>query len=87
MLTEGGEYGTCWVHINYLMTEDAGSYTVVANGRLRVRDTPYGDTIGWLKPGQTIEVLAIFGSWARMENGWVMTEYLEVKEIDMHANK
>ena len=76
-MTEGGEYGTCWANINYLITEDAGTYAVTANGRLRVRSTPDGDTVGWLKPGQTVEVLSIFGAWARTENGWVMAEYLE----------
>ena len=79
-LTEGGEYGTCWVHINYLLTEEQGQYTVTANGRVRLRITPDGDAIGWLKPGQTIEVLAIFSEWARTENGWVMAEYLEANE-------
>ena len=76
-LTAGSEYGTCWVNINYLATEEAGSYTVNANGRLRVRETPGGNTVGWFKPGQTVEVLSIFGTWARTETGWVMSEYLE----------
>ncbi len=79
-LTVGGEYGTCWVCIDYLMTEDAGTYTITANGRVRLRNTPDGDTIGWLKPGQVVEVLSIFGDWARTENGWVMAEYLEANE-------
>ena len=79
-LTDGSEAGTCWVSIHYLTTEDAGAYTVTSNGRLRVRNTPDGDTIGWLKPGQTIDVLAIFGGWARTESGWVMAEYLERRD-------
>lgn len=76
-LTDGGETGTCWVHADYLTTEDAGSYTVISNGRLRVRSTPDGDTVGWLQPGQSVDMLAIFGGWARTESGWVMAEYLE----------
>ncbi|HPJ03347.1 MAG TPA: hypothetical protein PKU80_10950 [Candidatus Limiplasma sp.] len=80
VLTEGGEYGTCWVNISYLMTDEAGLYTVTANGRVRLRSTPDGDAIGWLKPGQTVEVLSIFGEWARMEKGWVMAEYLEANK-------
>ncbi len=79
-LTKGGETGTCWVCIDYLATEDAGTYTVNSNGRLRIRNTPDGNTVGWLKPGQTVEVLSIFGDWARTENGWVMAEYLKVQE-------
>ena len=79
-LTDGSEYGTCWVNINYLLTEDAGAYTVTANGRLRVRSTPDGTTIGWLKPGQTVDVLSIFGGWARTDNGWVMAEFLQANK-------
>lgn len=76
-LTDGSEAGTCWVCIDYLVTEDAGTYIVTANGRLRVRSTPDGDTVGWLRPMQAVEVLSIFGDWARTEAGWVMAEYLE----------
>ena len=79
-LTDGSEYGTCWVNINYLTTDNAGTYVVNSNGRLRIRNTPNGDTIGWLKPGQTINVLAIFGGWARTDNGWVMAEFLQANK-------
>ena len=77
---KGGEAGTCWVSIHYLVTADAGDYTVTSNGRLRVRSTPDGSTIGWLKPGQRVDVLAIFGGWARTDIGWMMAEYLERRD-------
>ncbi len=79
-LTDGGEYGTCWVNIGFLTTEDAGTYTVTANGRVRVRKTPDGDAVGWLRPGQQVDVLCVVGGWARTGKGWVMAEYMERRD-------
>jgi len=48
----GGEAGTCWCCVDYLAEyppdEDAPLYTVVANGRVRVRQSPDGETVRYL---------------------------------------
>ena len=77
------EYGEGWVCEAYLagseVTEDGGKYTVKANGRVATYNGIAGKRTGWIKPGQTVTVLARSRTWAITNKGYVRMEYLEVQ--------
>ena len=77
----GGEAGTAWCCVDYLADYppdgDVRLYTVVANGRVRVRRTPDGDVVGYVQNGDTVEVRFVIDGWAYIGNGYVMADYLE----------
>lgn len=54
-----------YVSVKYFEIEDAGDYTVAANGRVRVRKSPGGDACGFIQPGETVRVRA----WRRAADG------------------
>ncbi len=77
----GGEAGTCWCCVDYLAEyppdQDASLYTVVANGRVRVRQSPDGKTERYLQDGDIVEVRFVVDGWACLvDGGYVMAEYL-----------
>lgn len=77
----GGEAGTCWCAVEYLADyppgENAPQYTVVSSGRVRVRQTPDGKAVGYVQPGDTVEVRFMIDGWAYIGSGYVMAEFLE----------
>lgn len=79
---EGGEAGTAWCFVEYLASyppdTDAPLYTVVSNGRVRVRQSPDGKTVGYVYDGNRVEVRFVMDGWAYIGNGYVMAEYLRV---------
>jgi uncharacterized protein YgiM (DUF1202 family) len=81
---KGGEAGICWCCVDYLATYppevDAILYTVVSNGRVRVRATPGGETTRYLHDGDTVTVRFITDGWAYLGDGYVMDEYLILSE-------
>lgn len=70
-----------WVSLDYLSQDKPGEAprpaTVAANGRVRLRDNPDGQTVGWLQNGEKVSVYGLLEGWARVEQGWVKKEYLE----------
>jgi hypothetical protein len=78
---EGGEAGTAWCCVDYLADyrpgEDAPLYTVVSVGRVRVRQSPDGEAVGYVRDGDTVEVRFVIGGWAYIGSGYVMAEFLE----------
>jgi uncharacterized protein YgiM (DUF1202 family) len=78
---EGGEAGSCWCCADYLADyppdEDPPLYTVVSNGRVRVRQSPDGKTVRYVRAGDTVEVRFVIDGWAFLGDGYVMAEYLE----------
>jgi hypothetical protein len=81
---EGGEAGVAWCCIDYLASykpgETAPEYMVVSNGRVRVRKEPDGDAVRYANNGDTVEVRFVIGGWAYIGNGYIMADYLEVKQ-------
>ena len=78
---KGGEAGTCWCSVAYLADyppgETAPLYTVSSDGRVRVRRSPNGETLRYVRNGNTVEVRFIADGWAYIGNGYIMTEFLE----------
>ncbi len=73
-----------WCCIDYLASykpgETAPEYMVVSNGRVRVRKEPDGDAVRYANNGDTVEVRFVIGGWAYIGNGYIMADYLEVKQ-------
>ena len=80
----GGETGYVWCSVDYLTSVPPDSarqtYTVRANGRVRVRDTPDGDLVRWLADGDTVPVTCWFNGWAYIGDGYIQQKYLEASE-------
>lgn len=79
-----GECYICYVAAEYLSDEPPGDpmpYVVVSDGRVRVRAQPNGQTTRWLRPGAKVIVTGWLTvdnvRWARINNGYVMAEYLK----------
>ena len=58
-------------------TDEPTTYTVAANGRVKVRKTPDGEAVGWVYPGDTVQVLGWVDGWARTAQGYISNNYLE----------
>ena len=73
-----------YVSVRFFETPVGKDYEVIANGRVRMRKAPAGDTSGFIQPGETVHVqawrYASNGSkWARCKGGkYVAAEYLEL---------
>ena len=50
---------------------------VVGNGRVRVRKSPDGEAVGWVHPGDRVQVSGWVDGWARVDGGYVDGGYLE----------
>lgn len=86
---EGGEAGTAWCRVGCLTDYDPTgdtqpTYTVVSNGKVRVRSTPNGKTVGYVHNGDVLQVRFVFDGWAYIgeKDGYIMTEFLERNEIN-----
>jgi hypothetical protein len=81
---EGGEAGTAWCCVDYLADyrpgEDAPLYTVVSDGRVRVRQSPDGKTVDYVWDGDTVKVRFVIDGWAYIGRGYVMAEFLEERK-------
>ena len=84
------EYGEGWVCEAYLagseVTEDGGKYTVKANGRVATYNGIAGKRTGWIKPGQTVTVLARSRTWAIYHKGYVRMLWLKERSCDKLIN-
>ena len=75
-----------YVSVRYFEIAEEAAYTVSANGRVRVRETPGGKAAGFVQPGAQVYVsawrYAADGSlWARCTGGqYVSAEFLKKKE-------
>ncbi len=80
-LDYGGEAEYSFVSLDYLSSSPEGSKTmhVAANGRVRIREKPddNGETVGYVRDGDSVTVSLIFGGWAKTPQGWINTTYLE----------
>ncbi len=77
--------GIAYVHSGYVTTEDAPAtagdqYVDVGNDTLNVRTGPWGDIIGSLSNGASVEVLGTSGEWSIIKynnrEAYVYTQYL-----------
>jgi len=77
----GGESGAVWCKLEYLSTkepiDEPKQYTIVANGRVRVRKAPDGKLARWAQDGETVSVTSWCGDWAFIGDGYVLKKYLE----------
>ena len=77
------ESGEGWVYAKYLIdekpTQYGGKAVIRSNGRVACRRFINGKRQGWLKPNQSVTVLAYTTEWALTKRGYVMTEYLEIE--------
>ena len=81
---EGGEAGTCWCRVDYLADyppgDEAPLYTVLSDGRVRVRQSPDGNTLRYLYDGDLVAVRFAMDGWAYLDDGgYVMTDYLAIQ--------
>lgn len=54
-------------------------FGVVVGGNLNVREIPNGKIIGNLPSGETIEILEEEDGWYKIDNGYVMAKFVEVR--------
>jgi len=72
-----------YVSVKYFEVPVGRDYVVEANGRVRVRKSPGGDAIGFVKPGETVHVnawrYAANGSkWGKCTGGqYISADYLK----------
>ena len=52
---------------------------VVVNGTLNVRSAPNGDIVGSIPSGEVIEILDEQDGWYKIDRGFVMSKFVEVK--------
>lgn len=52
---------------------------VVVGGTLNIRNTPGGSIIGSLQNGDVIEILEEQNEWYKIDKGFVMAKFVEVK--------
>jgi uncharacterized protein YgiM (DUF1202 family) len=80
-LDYGGEAEYSFVSLDYLSSSQEGTTTmyVAANGRVRIREKPdyNGETVGYVRDGDSVTVSLVFGGWAKTQRGWINTTYLE----------
>lgn len=80
-LDYGGEAECSFVSLDYLASSPDGPVTmhVAANGRVRVREKPddNGETVRYVRDGDSVTVSLLFGGWAKTPQGWINTTYLE----------
>ncbi len=78
----GGECQYVWCSAEYLSSTPPGTKaetcTVVSDGRVRVRKTPGGELVRWVKSGSTVTVQYRIDGWAYIGDGYLMEKYLEV---------
>ncbi len=77
------ESSTGWISGRYLSSappQPAGvTARVVADGRVAIRQSIDGKRLAWIRPGDTVRVLAWCGDWAQTDCGYIMAAYLEVE--------
>ncbi len=77
---------TAYVSVRYFEIPVEEHYTVVANGRVRVRKAPGGSPDGFVRPGDRVYVSAWRydadgGKWGRCTGGqYISAEYLRLAE-------
>ena len=73
----------CWVYGGYIIYDepewmDGRTATVVSNGRLAARRNCTGSVRKWLNNGTEIQVYWLSDEWCVTDEGFVMTEYIEL---------
>ena len=72
-----------YVSVRFFEIPVGADYTVSANGRVRMRQSPGGSACGFIQPGKRVHVLAWRydgdgGKWARCTGGsYISAQYLE----------
>lgn len=74
----GGETGTSFVDSRYV-SETINSFTAtnVSGGRVRVRSSIEGRSVGYVKAGQTVTVERTISGWGYIGSGWIKLEYFD----------
>lgn len=80
----GGETGTVWCSIDYLSeTNGSHKYMNTSGGRVRIRKTPGGKSIAWVKTLDTVTISRIVNGWGYINNkGWVDLSYFNQIESE-----
>ena len=81
------EEGCGWVFGSYLVADpvvqyDAMPATVVANGRVAVRESVEGKRTQWVHPGDTVFVYGMSAEWSVTNRGYIKTEYLAIDHAE-----
>lgn len=74
-----------YVKSKYFEEVDGATYVVVSNGRVRLRESPNGNRVGWVNSGEEYTVLSwSYGSdnklWGKLQGtggGYVSIDYLQ----------
>ena len=87
------EYGSGWISRQYIVYSKpiiiALQCTVSANGRVACWRSIGGQRRCWIKPGDTVKVLAVTREWCITNKGFIKTKCLDVdydrlfKRVDM----
>lgn len=74
----GGETGTVWCHMDYLSElANLCVYQNTSGGRVKIRKTPNGKHVNWLKNNAVVKIINVIGDWGQIEDvGWVCMQYL-----------
>jgi len=80
----GGETGTVWCSIDYLSETNGNSeYVNISGGRVRIRKTPDGKSVDWVKTNDTVTISRIVNGWGYIKNkGWVDLNYFSQIESE-----
>lgn len=75
------ESGIVYVCADYLssspVTVEERTATIMASGRVAVRETPGGKRLRWARPGDTVTAVAYSDSWALTAHGYIRTDCLQ----------
>lgn len=84
--TDLGESASAWICVfynnhlllsNFKTDEECPVYKVSAPGRVRVRNSPDGDKVGWVYPNDLVTALCEFDGWVFNGKGWIDKDYLK----------
>lgn len=72
---------TAYASVSFFEAETSGEYIIEANGRVRTRNAPAGKRIGWIDPGEVVEVTAWRydkngGKWGKARSEYISAEFL-----------
>lgn len=77
-----------WMAAAYLVDSPVDVYaegigaTVTAKGRVKIRATPGGSRVGWLRDGDAVTVFAVSDVWTVTGKGYVKTDCLVFNEAE-----
>lgn len=74
----GGEFGTAWLSMDYLSEiKEPKKFQNISGGRVKVRKSPEGKHVDWIKTGKVVTVERIISGWGYTSRGWIDLQYFE----------